>query len=286
MGTIGENMVDRDTMIVYRSFYESIIELPKENQAEVWQAVFELGLNFREIELEGLSKTVFRLMAPIIKKNNAQYINGKRPKNTEPKHKRIDSEVEAIEERSGSQLEANLKPIDSQSQAYKDKEVDKDKNEDTSSPTPSSAQPPKGRKKTKIETTKEQAILHYKTESEIAIQVAPAEGEKYANLGREICGMKTTECPNGMVKTVMRLPEQLTFEQYKRLCQKFGSHDAVREMLLAMHNDFDRYGLDKQQSVSLIAQKWFTNGKKRDAKGGFTTATSLPSAPSKKEYKA
>ncbi len=154
------------------------------------------------------------------------------------------------------------------------------------SPTPSSAQPPKGRKKTKIETTKEQAILHYKTESEIAIQVAPAEGEKYANLGREICGMKTTECPNGMVKTVMRLPEQLTFEQYKRLCQKFGSHDAVREMLLAMHNDFDRYGLDKQQSVSLIAQKWFTNGKKRDAKGGFTTATSLPSAPSKKEYKA
>jgi len=40
----------RDSMIIYRSFYEAIKELPKENQAEVWSAVYELGLNGKTIQ--------------------------------------------------------------------------------------------------------------------------------------------------------------------------------------------------------------------------------------------
>lgn len=114
-------------MIVYRSFYESIKELPKANQAEVWEAVFELGFNFKEIELKGLSLTVFRLMSPIIKKNIAQFKNGKKPKD-KPKQNAI--QAEAKDEPSLSQLEAEAKPIKSQTEAYKDKEVDKDKDKE------------------------------------------------------------------------------------------------------------------------------------------------------------
>ena len=70
----------RDTMVIYRSFYEAIRELPKENQAEVWEAVFELGFNFNELELKGLSKTIFTLIKPIIESNIKRYISGKTPK--------------------------------------------------------------------------------------------------------------------------------------------------------------------------------------------------------------
>jgi hypothetical protein len=115
----------RDTMIVYRSFYESIKELPKANQAEVWEAVFELGFNFNEIELKGISLTVFRLMAPIIKKNVAQYQNGKKPK-----PKQSASKQQASTKPIASQIEASYKPIESQYEAYKDKEVDKDKDKE------------------------------------------------------------------------------------------------------------------------------------------------------------
>ena len=45
----------RDSMLIYRSFYEAIKELKKENQADVWAAVHEYGLNRNEIELKGIS---------------------------------------------------------------------------------------------------------------------------------------------------------------------------------------------------------------------------------------
>ena len=51
--------MERDSMIIYRSFYEAIKELPKENQAEVWNAVYELGLNGNYVSLSGISKTIF-----------------------------------------------------------------------------------------------------------------------------------------------------------------------------------------------------------------------------------
>lgn len=70
----------RDTMIIYRSFFEAIRELPKENQAEIWNAVYELGLNGIEVELQGLSKTIFMLVKPQIEANLKRFENGKKPK--------------------------------------------------------------------------------------------------------------------------------------------------------------------------------------------------------------
>ena len=65
----------RDSMIIYRSFYEAIKELPKENQAEVWSAVYELGLNGKTIQLEGISKTIFTLIAPQLEANYKKLSN-------------------------------------------------------------------------------------------------------------------------------------------------------------------------------------------------------------------
>ena len=92
----------RDTMIIYRSFYEAIKELPKENQADIWSAVYELGLNGQEIDLQGISKTIFTLIKPQIDANLKRFENGKKPK-----VKKTISETEAKQEQNISETEAN-----------------------------------------------------------------------------------------------------------------------------------------------------------------------------------
>jgi len=90
----------RDSLIIYRSFYEAIKDLPKENQAEVWTAIFEYGLNFNEPELSGISKTIFTLIKPQLTANIAKYHNGKKAKvkqkesKPEAKGKQVKSKTE------------------------------------------------------------------------------------------------------------------------------------------------------------------------------------------------
>lgn len=69
------NLPMRDSMIIYRSFYEAIKELPKDAQADVWNAVFEYSLNFNTINLEGIAKTIFILIKPQLDANieNSDY---------------------------------------------------------------------------------------------------------------------------------------------------------------------------------------------------------------------
>ena len=92
----------RDSTIFYRSFYEAIKELPKNNQAEVYAAIFEYALNFNELELNGLSKTIFTLIKPQLDANNKRFLSGK-----EPKSKRSKSETEAKPKQDISETEAN-----------------------------------------------------------------------------------------------------------------------------------------------------------------------------------
>ena len=93
----------RDSMIIYRSFYEAIKELPKENQAEVWSAVYELGLNGKTIQLEGISKTIFTLIAPQLEANYKKFVNGSKPKT-----KHIESKSEAKPKQEISKSVANV----------------------------------------------------------------------------------------------------------------------------------------------------------------------------------
>lgn len=90
--------------------FESIKELPRENQAELYNAIFEYSLDFVEPCLNGLSLTIWRLIRPVLEKGNTNYINGSKPKT-----KQIISETEAKVKRIGSEVEA-----------YKDKDKDED----------------------------------------------------------------------------------------------------------------------------------------------------------------
>jgi len=53
----------------YRNFYEAIRELPKQNQAEIYEAIFNFEFNLEETELKGISKTVFKLIKPQLEPN-------------------------------------------------------------------------------------------------------------------------------------------------------------------------------------------------------------------------
>jgi hypothetical protein len=94
--------------------FESIKELPKENQAELYNAIFQYSLDFVEPTLSGLSLTIWRLIRPVLEKGNTNYINGSRPKTKQ----------------TISEKEAKPKRIESEVEAYKDKDKDKDKDID------------------------------------------------------------------------------------------------------------------------------------------------------------
>ena len=70
----------RDSFIFYRSFYESIEELPEENQLKVYKAISNYALNQEEIELDKISKAIFSLIKPQLDANYQRYLNGKQKK--------------------------------------------------------------------------------------------------------------------------------------------------------------------------------------------------------------
>lgn len=82
----------RDSFIFYRSFYEAISELPKENQADSYNAIMRYALDQEEIELTGISKAIFSLVKPQLDANYKKYENGKQKKSkTEAKTKQTKS---------------------------------------------------------------------------------------------------------------------------------------------------------------------------------------------------
>lgn len=82
----------RDSFIFYRSFYEAISELPKDNQADSYNAIMRYALDQEEIELTGISKAIFSLVKPQLDANYKKYENGKQKKSkTEAKQKQTKS---------------------------------------------------------------------------------------------------------------------------------------------------------------------------------------------------
>jgi len=92
----------RDSCIFYRSFYESINELPDTNKLEIYNAIFSYSLNFIEPELTGLSKSIFTLIKPQLDANIKRFNNG-----LQPKDKQIKSKTEAKQKQNESKVEAN-----------------------------------------------------------------------------------------------------------------------------------------------------------------------------------
>lgn len=71
------NQVRRDSFIFYRSFFETIEDLDDKNQLEIYKAIAEYSLNDKLINLEGISKTIFRLIEPQLLANKKRFLNGK-----------------------------------------------------------------------------------------------------------------------------------------------------------------------------------------------------------------
>ena len=102
--------MERESFVFYRSFYEAIKELPAENQANVYNALFEYSFNNVEVELSGVEKAVFLLMKPQVDANQKKYENGckgGRPK----KQNQDETEIKPNQ----NQNETEIKPKQNQS---------------------------------------------------------------------------------------------------------------------------------------------------------------------------
>ena len=88
--------MSRDSFIFYRSFYEAINELPKENQADTYNALVKYAIDQEEINLTGIPKAIFSLIKPQLDANYKKYENGKQKKSkTEANDKQTISKTEA-----------------------------------------------------------------------------------------------------------------------------------------------------------------------------------------------
>jgi len=106
--------ITRDSMVIYRSFYDAIKELPEKNQLEILKQIFEFGLDGIESELTGISKTIWILIKPNLEANRTKWESG-----CKAKKKQSRSKTEAKPKQEVSETEANV-----------DVDVDVDENED------------------------------------------------------------------------------------------------------------------------------------------------------------
>lgn len=68
----------RESFIFYKSFYDSIKELDPKDQVLIYNAIFELQFYGKETELNSVSKSIFKLIIPLLEANNKRYENGKK----------------------------------------------------------------------------------------------------------------------------------------------------------------------------------------------------------------
>lgn len=68
----------RDSMVIYRSFVESMRGLPAEDRLALYDAITGYGLDDEQPELSGILHGMFVLMKPQLDANKRKYENGKR----------------------------------------------------------------------------------------------------------------------------------------------------------------------------------------------------------------
>jgi hypothetical protein len=266
-----KNQADRSGFLLYKEQWDVIDDLPNEMLGELMRSIYAYKRNGDEPPVSSPVFPYFKMYKVQFKLDDDKYdgVVGQRIKAGE------ESARKRAEKRATNPT--HVEPVE-QTQQQATNPTDKDNvkdNDITTSPLPPSSPKveeglrKKPRKKTKEETTVESAISHYQTEVAAARQDCDPGAEDYARLASEICGkLKTVECPNGMVKTIMRLPEQLYFAQYRKMIAKMGNHETVRSILLEMHNNYDQYLSKGRSSMYLISLDWYKNRLKKDSGPG------------------
>ena len=94
----------RDSMIFYRSFYESLNGLDAVIKAEVYDAIFSYGLDFQEPNFTNeIARALFTLIRPQLDANLKRFNNGLKPKT-----KQVESKTEAKPKQNKSEVKANV----------------------------------------------------------------------------------------------------------------------------------------------------------------------------------
>jgi len=243
----------KDSFVFYREWMPLIKTLPDASRLKFYDMICAYeGGEFPatgDPHLDGVVQFVFTKVA----ENNKKYAK-KCEKAAESAKMRWDANAcERIE------THADAMPKDANVKIAMLNDNDND-NDSSLAHNPSSTEVEKGKKKrekkVRVVTTKEKAISHYKTEIEKGRLAGAAGVDKFRELSLEICGISgSVDCPNGMTDTVMKLPEQLTFDQYTNLLKIVGGHESLRRVLLEVHNSYDQYH-SKRTSLNLVLQGW------------------------------
>jgi hypothetical protein len=96
-------MKSRDSMVLYRSFYDAIKLLPDDTQLEIFRAIFEFGLDGIEPELSNSAKPFWLLIKPNLQANRTKWESG-----SKAKRKQSISKTEARPKQRASKSEANV----------------------------------------------------------------------------------------------------------------------------------------------------------------------------------
>ena len=114
----------RDSFVFYRSFKDSIAELSDKDKLLIYEAIADFSLDFKEPNLEGFPKALFKLMRPVLEANIQRWkngCNGGAPKGNKNAEKQNVAKVQNNQKQPKNNLSRTKK------QANKDKDVDKDK---------------------------------------------------------------------------------------------------------------------------------------------------------------
>ena len=69
-------MPEKDSFIVYRSFYVGLQALKNKDRLQLYDAIFEYALNHVEIDLKPLPKAMFQMIQPQLQANHRKFLNG------------------------------------------------------------------------------------------------------------------------------------------------------------------------------------------------------------------
>lgn len=115
--------MERDSFVIYKSFYEAIKDLPDEDRLVLMDAIMEYGLYGVEPQnLSPVQKCIFTLVKPQMDANNRKYENGKkggRPPKAKQNQDGVESkpvvtEKATADEPQENQTETKIKPNQNQ----------------------------------------------------------------------------------------------------------------------------------------------------------------------------
>lgn len=136
-------MAARKTSIIYESFYEAISDLEEQDFVKMMKAYCDYTFYGKEPELSGYLLAMWRLIRPVLEKNNQLYENGSQGGRPRKEGAASQNQTETKPEPNENQTETKPKPDENQAETkpeptlyndlYKDedKDIDKDKDKDS-----------------------------------------------------------------------------------------------------------------------------------------------------------